>query len=350
MPTRPKFGADGVYLIWNQHNKGIDKETIAQQLGVVRGTVRNCLNDIRRFGVEVAASRYETRINGGSVKRVTQELVGNMEPIVRTSQEDWWRKYDVLHDDGSQLRLRKLPDKVLCFGDMQAPEHHPDTLPFLSAVIARHDPDEFICMGDEADLTGLKKAYMTHESLGPTQELERAIEFMHDLFKIVPRAVCLTSNHVKGRMDFAQAQGNIPNVMMRMWSDVVGAPRGWIWRDYLLMGRWFIEHGHSVTKGSRASLDEELVNRFNVEASVMRGHRHGLLGDAMVPKWKVGDWQQRLVYTGCLMKPASYTRAAQLLGCVVLDKGTPHVIKMQTDIYGKWTGKLIEGDSHGVNC
>jgi hypothetical protein len=262
----------------------------------------------------------------------------------KCSVEPWWYRYGVQHDDGSKLILKNMPDKILCFGDMQANYQHPDTLPFLSAVIARHKPDAFVMMGDEADLTGLKKAFMNAESLGPSQELERAIDFMQEVFKIVPEAIALTSNHVADRISYAQGQGNIPNLLIRKWAEVVGAPKGWIWRDYLIWDKWFFEHGQKIKKGSRTNLLEGLAKRMNRHLSLMKGHVHSELGETIAPIWMPNHWQARQCFTGCLMdyRKASYTREALMVGCVVLDKGVPHAIPMPRDENNRWTGKLIE--------
>jgi hypothetical protein len=258
--------------------------------------------------------------------------------------EPWWYRYGVQHDDGHKMILKNMPDKIMLFGDIQAPAHHPDTLQFLSAVIARHKPDAFVCVGDEADLTGLKKHFMNAESLGPAQELEQAVEFMQQLFKIVPEAVCLTSNHVADRLTYAQGQGNIPNIMMRSWADMCGAPKGWIWRDYVIWGRFLLEHGHKIAKGSRPNLLEGVAKRFNRHLSIIRGHYHSELGEHIKPVWMPDYWQARQVFTGCLMdyRKAGYTRDALMVGCVILDKGTPHAIPMARDEANRWIGTLIE--------
>ncbi len=265
-------------------------------------------------------------------------------PASVSTGEPWWFKYGVQHDDGHKLILDRLPDKVMCFGDMQANYQHPDTLPFLCAVIARHKPDAFVMMGDEADLNALKKHFMNAESLGPAQELEQAVAFMQELFKIVPEAIALTSNHVGDRIAYAQGQGNIPNLLMRTWADACGAPKGWIWRDYVIWDKWFLEHGHKIKKGGRTNLLEGLAKRMNRHLSLMKGHVHSELGETIAPIWMPGRWQARQCFTGCLMdaRKAGYTRDALMLGCVVLDKGVPHPIPMAVDESNRWVGKLIE--------
>lgn len=256
-------------------------------------------------------------------------------------RRDWWSRYGVEHDDGRRLDLKHLPDTILLFGDTQIPKHHDQYLEFLSMVKATYQPEAVIHMGDEADLTALKKHFLSVSDLGPTQELEEVIDGMRELFKIFPEAICLTSNHVAQRIGYAQAQSNIPNAMMRLWADVINAPKGWIWRDYVVAGNYLFEHGHLINKGARGSIQEQTFLRFGRILSVVRGHHHSELGDHIKPIW-VGDWQQRIIYTGCLMdaNKAGYSRAACNTGCVVLVKGVPHPIRMILDKSGRWVGKL----------
>jgi hypothetical protein len=241
------------------------------------------------------------------------------------------------------LELERLPDVVLCFGDTQAPLHHPDALAFIEAVINYYKPTFTVFMGDELDLTSLKKHMLSADSPGPEEEIKTGIEFMRGVFDLVPQAVCLTSNHVAARIGYAQAQGNIPTMMLKTWPEVLGAPQGWVWRDYLVMGNYVFEHGHLISKGARASIQEDVVMRFGRTMSVVRGHHHGNLGDHIKPIWVQGHWQQRIVYTGCLMdkRKVGYSRAALALGCVVIVKGVPHAVPMIVDRHGKWIGKLV---------
>lgn len=319
------------HLIEAELRKGRSCNELSREFGVARSTIQQWAK---------GADGYKTT---PSVVPFYKQVKLLDEPV--QPREPWWYRYGVQHDDGAKLILERLPDTILCFGDMQAPAHHPDTLTFLSAIIARYKPDAFVCMGDEADLTGFKKHFMTAESLGPAQELKEAISFMHELFKIVPEAICLTSNHVADRLAYAQGQGNIPNIMMRRWAEVIDAPKGWVWRDYVIWGRWLLEHGHKIAKGSRPNLLESAAKRFNRHLSIMRGHHHSELGEHIKPVWMPERWQARQAFTGCLMdyRKAGYTRDACMVGCVVLVKGVPHPLVMDVDESNRFTGRLIEG-------
>lgn len=264
--------------------------------------------------------------------------------VAVSDRRDWWSRYGVKHDDGHKMVLERLPERVLCFGDMQAPFQHEDSVAFLSRVVAEYKPDACVMMGDEADLNFLKKAYMTAESLGPVQELEKACEYLQEIFKIVPEAICLTSNHVDDRISYAATQGNIPSPMLRMWRDTINAPKGWVWRDYVFMGDWLFEHGQKIAKGSRTNLQEQAAKRFNKHVSIMRGHHHSELGEHVKPVWGLDFKQLRQCFTGCLMdfRKAGYTRDALMIGCVMLIKGVPHPIAMPRTESNRWTGSLVE--------
>jgi hypothetical protein len=326
--TFATYSPEIIAEIKRQSGDGLSNRQIAKNLGINRNSLVKYTRNIEK-SAGVAGMQEDYKVS-----------------IMQTSRSvNWWARYNVQHDDGSKLIMKTLPDKLMCFGDMQANYQHPDTIPFLCAVIARHKPDAFVMMGDEADLTGLKKHFMNADSLGPSQELERAAEFMQELFKIVPEAIALTSNHVADRISFAQGQGNIPNLMMRAWADIINAPKGWIWRDYIIWDKWLLEHGHKIAKGSRPNLLEGMAKRFNRHLSIMRGHFHSELGEHVKPVWMPGNWQARQCFTGCLMdyRKAGYTRDALMIGCVVLDKGVPHPIPMAVDESNRWVGRLIEG-------
>lgn len=250
----------------------------------------------------------------------------------------------ILFDDGKTLELESLPERVLVFSCLQAPFHHPDALAFLSAVKASYQPDFVVCAGDEADLSFLKKQYMSSDSLSPKEELRKTQEFMKSLFELFPRAICLTSNHVDARIGYSATQGNIPTVMLRTWQDIIEAPDGWTWRDYLIMRNWLFEHGHSVPKGSRASIDEDVTKRFGRAMSVMKGHFHSEFGDHIKPKLQPGGWYLRICFAGSLMdrRNVTYTRSATMNGCVMLIRGVPHPIPMILGKTGEWCGELKE--------
>lgn len=342
MPIPSTFTEADNQLIREYLSQNIAVNEIARRIGknaaTLRSHLKNGYHEQRKTLDDVLA---ENGVSAPAARRVVPQDAGR---APEASDAGWWQSGNrVLHDDGRLLELEYLPETILCFGDMQAPLHHPDSIAFLAMVKAVYQPSFVICQGDEADGTFLKKAMLSADSPGPLQELELAQEYMRDVFRLFPQAICLTSNHVAQRIGYAQSQGNIPSVMMRAWKDIIGAPNGWVWRDYVITGRFLFEHGHLISKGARGSIQEQTVQRFGRTLSIVRGHHHSCLGDHIKPVWVEGNWQQRVVFTGCLMNPAkvSYTRAPLALGCVVIHRGTPHAIPMVTDKSGRWLGKLI---------
>ncbi len=269
------------------------------------------------------------------------------DPVTRGRQSQhrpWYERTNrLVHDDGRTLELEYLPETVLHYSCTQAPFHHPDALGFLAAVRDSYQPELVVCHGDEADLQFLKKAFMGADSPGPALELERTKTFMAALAKVFPRQLLLTSNHIQSRIRYAQAQGNIPKIMMRDWRDIIEAPSEWEWRDYVVARNWLFEHGHDTSKGSRGSHTEDVVKRFGRPLSIIKGHIHSELGDHIKPIWSTGmERQLRIVFTGCLMDrhQVSYTRAPTVNGCVVMVRGVPHPIPMPKDKRDRWTGSL----------
>lgn len=273
------------------------------------------------------------------------DVRGSLGAVSTASRAPWYaRRNFVLHDDASTLELQELPASVLVFSCTQAPFQHPDALEFLETVRDAFLPDLTICGGDELDLQYLKKAFMSADSDGPLRELEQGKYFVSHLGRIFPRLILLTSNHVKLRIRYAQAQGNIPSAMMRDWRDVIEAPRDWTWRDYVIARNWLFEHGHDIDKGSRGSIQEQTVKRFGRPLSIIRGHIHSELGDHIKPIWVTRDQQIRLVYVSCLMdgRKVNYTRAPTVNGCVAILRGVPHPIPMVTNKRGRWVGRLSD--------
>jgi hypothetical protein len=268
------------------------------------------------------------------------------DPVTRGRQaqhRQWFeRENRVIFDDGRLLELEYLPQTVLKWSCTQAPLNHPDALPFLEAVKAEWKPDLVVCMGDEADLTFLKKAFMSADGPGPVAELEQVRAFMAETARIFPQMLLLTSNHVHSRIKFAQAQGNIPTMMLRSWRDVVSAPPGWEWRDFIIARDHLWEHGNDISKGSRGSIVEETIKRFGRPLCISRGHQHSEHGLHVKPVWITPTRQIWLAYVGALMDPkrVSYTRAPCVTGCAITYRGTHIPIPMEKNRHGRWTGSL----------
>ena len=356
------FTTEDVKLLSQWLYQGVSGIEMANRLGRSENTVKCVLRRIRNGGLEheLAKAAFQDQVNaekanwaGLASKENYHSDVSNggnqansntTVALPHNQRRDWWSKWNVTHDDGRLLALDKLPEKVLLFSCSQAPFHHQSTIPFLSMVIADTKPDMIVMAGDLVDFKFMKKRFMGPDDLSPTQELERAVDFCQQLFRVIPEAICLTSNHAEGRLGHAAREGNLPSAFLRRWQDVVGMPNGWVTREYLIMRNWLAEHGDGVSKGARSSIREEAVRRFGRPLSIIRGHRHGLFGEVMVPEWETRTQQRRLCYLGCTMDASQveYTKAGLWNGCVLLYRGVPVPIPMERDGANRWTGRLAE--------
>lgn len=248
----------------------------------------------------------------------------------------------VLYDDGRTLELEHLPQTVLHWSCSQSPLNHPDALPFLAMVKAEWCPDLVVCHGDEADLTFLKKAFMSADGPGPVEELTQVKTFIAQAARIFPKMLLLTSNHIHSRIKFAQAQGNIPGIMLRDWKDIIEAPDDWAWRDFIIARDHLWEHGNDVSKGSRGTIVEETIKRFGRPLSITRGHQHSEHGLHVKPVWRTPTRQVWLAYVGTLMDPfrVGYTRAPCVTGCAITYRGNHIPVPMPKDRHGRWVGHL----------
>jgi hypothetical protein len=306
---------------------GMGVMEIARTLNLAHSTVQHHTQGLKR---PLVGDEY-----------MQQQIVPN-----NTPSQPWFHKFGVQGDDGKKLTLRRLPERVLCFSCSQAPFQHKSTIPFLAMVLVDTKPDLVIMMGDLVDFKFMKKAFTGPDDRSPTQELKEAQEFVAQLTRIMPQAIMLTSNHGEGRVFQMQQSGNVPSVFLRRWQEVLGLPDGWVTRDYVIAGNTLFEHGHGVSKGSRPSLREEMVRRFGRSLSAIRGHRHNLFGEQMVPFWESQTRQVRLAYVGCTMDDGQqdYTRSGLWNGCLLINRGAIETIPMERDAKGDWTGRLVPWD------
>jgi len=279
--------------------------------------------------------------NGGSVE--PKQAQANT-PVTAT-RRDWWAKYEILHDDGRLLKLGTLPQKVLVFGCTQGPFHHRDFIAHLAMLIAVERPDIIVMAGDLIDFLFAKPDFSNPDMPSPREELERAIEMVRELVKVVPQCIMLTSNHAEGRVSYMQKRGNIPSAFLRNWQEVVGLPKEWVTREALIMGRFLFEHGDGVSKGARPSIREETIRRFNMGLTVVRAHRHGLFGPVTAGEWESQTFCRGVHYVGCNMdeKQVTYNKSGLWNGALVIDRGACIPFPMERGGGGRWTQRLVNG-------
>lgn len=141
--------------------------------------------------------------------------------------------------------------RVLVIPDLQAPFQHKNALQFLKSQYKMWQCDTVVCIGDEVDFKFLKYAN-ANDPHSPMQQHHMALSFLHQLYEAFPVVKCCHSNHVRDRLNYASALGNIPKYFIRDLSEIMEAPDTWEWGDYFIIDGVRYEHGHRIKGGQRA--------------------------------------------------------------------------------------------------
>ena len=227
---------------------------------------------------------------------------------------------------------------ILVFGDMHIPYHREGAIEFLSAINDKYKPTKVICTGDELDNHSMSFHDTDPDCLGAGDELEKAIKYMKELYKIFPTVDLVDSNH--GSMVFRKAKfGGIPLKFIRSMKDIIEAPIGWNWhKDYTYTMNngqdLFVVHG--LKKNSRM-----LAEQYG--CCVIQGHYHE---DSSV---NYSSSPRQLIWgcsCGCLVDDSSlaleYNKTnlkRPILSCVLITNGIPQLIPMVIKNH-KWIGKV----------
>lgn len=239
----------------------------------------------------------------------------------------------------NKSKLKKGQDEViLVFGDLHIPYHREGSIEFLKAVRDKYKPTKVICTGDECDSHAMSFHDTNPDAMGAGDELEDAIGYMKQLYKIFPEVDLVDSNH--GSMAFRKALvGGIPLKYIRSMRDILEAPNGWRWhKDYTYQMKngqdLFVTHG--LKKNSL-----RLAEQYG--CCVAQGHYHT---DAAI---QYSSSPRQLIWgcsVGCLIDDNSlafeYNKSNMqrpILSCVVIINGIPQIIPMIIK-NGTWIGKI----------
>lgn len=229
-------------------------------------------------------------------------------------------------------------NNVLVIGDLHAPVYHRDTLAFLTAVKKRYRPSRTIFTGDEVNWESIS-FHTKHPDLpGPKEELERSIKSLKPLYKLFPKADILESNH--GSLVFRKAiAAGLPTSVIKSYREMIGAPKGWDWHFDLTiqtdLGPVYFHHGKS-------SSIEKLSK--SMAMSAVQGHYHskfyisywaspiGLFWDA-----NAGAFAD---HKHLAMEYAKNSINKSIMGCIMIERGIPHLLPMVLNKSGRWIGRL----------
>src|SRR5690606_4604668 len=117
--------------------------------------------------------------------------------------------------------------RVLIISDTHTPYHHPDAIKFLAAIKKQHKPDRVIHIGDEVDYHAMSFHDSDPDLYSASDELEKAIEAIHQIADLFPKVDVIESNH--GSLAFRRAKAHgFPRQLIRPYKEVLGTP-GWNW-------------------------------------------------------------------------------------------------------------------------
>lgn len=229
-------------------------------------------------------------------------------------------------------------NSILHIPDTQFPFHHPDTFDFLKAIKKKYKPDLVIHAGDEVDFHALGRWSVNPDGYSAGMELELALEGMHTLYSMFPKAYVCTSNHTVRPLKKAFDSG-IPRAFMRDYHEFLQAPATWKWADRWIFNKILFEHGENVS-GSNAAMNAAKQNMM----STAIGHQHSYGGVKYYSTFERTIWG---LNSGCLIDINKYAfaygakaRSKPTLGCGVILNDIPHFIPMMIDKHRRWTGQL----------
>ena len=224
---------------------------------------------------------------------------------------------------------------TLAIPDLHTPFHHKDAIHFLDAVKSFCKPDLFVLMGDEVDYHNLS----FHDTdpdipFSASSELDKAIIYLQDFYKLFPRVTVLESNH--GSLVYRKAKFHgIPRAVIKPYNEILEAPKGWLWKESAIIDG--VKYKHSFAKNLKEAVLSEGMN-------IAQGHFHT---DFEIRYFKRGSELLWGATVGCLidydLMAFNYAKtniAKPIEGCFVNDNGLPILIPMKLDKHNRWTGKL----------
>jgi len=230
---------------------------------------------------------------------------------------------------------------ILVIPDLHIPFHHQDSFVFLKSVRDKYSPDRVVNLGDEID----NHSISFHDSdpdlmFSPSQELEKAIWYLKDLYEIFPKMDLVESNHGSLHYRRGKAHG-IPRHFFKSYKELLEAPKGWNWTFDLVVtasdGSDIYFH-HGLSKNALKTSQNKSMNHCC-------GHFHSEFG---VKFWANSRQLFWAMNTGCLIDDTALAfeygknnLAKSILGCGIIINGIPKLIPMVLKKNGRWDGKLL---------
>lgn len=233
---------------------------------------------------------------------------------------------------------KKTKKSILVISDMHHPYSHPDTVSFLKAIKHKYNPDEIICIGDEADFHDMSFHDSDPDLDSAGVELEKAIQGLRPIYQLFPKCTVLESNH--GSMVLRKALvGKIPRKALKSYNDILDAPKGWNWVfDTIVqtpLGPVYFCHGKTTTPG-------KLASQYGMSAVQGHYHEKAQISYISTPEKLMFD-----AHTGCLANDKSlalgYNKVnpkRPIVSILIILNGIPHIIPMVLTKKSRWIGSL----------
>jgi hypothetical protein len=197
---------------------------------------------------------------------------------------------------------------------------HKHAVEFLADMKSKFNPDQIVCLGDEADQHALGDWDHDPDGMSAGDEHKAMIAQLKPLYKIFPEVKVCESNHSKRPYRKAFKSG-LPRAYMKAYREFMEAPYGWSWHDTIEIEKVLYMHGEGYS-GPAGALKAAMSNR----KSVFIGHLHSFAG--VQYSATRGD-QIFGVNSGCLIDEEKYAFAygkifpnRAVLGCSICVHGT----------------------------
>lgn len=229
--------------------------------------------------------------------------------------------------------------RILVCPDTHFPNEHPDTIKFLAALKEKYKPTRVIHLGDEINAGAISFHEVDPDMPSPGAEFKLAIEKMQPLYRLFPEVDLMESNH--GSLVYRKGKAaGLPSMVFKSYGEILKAPKGWRWHKDLTLK---LPNGRHVMffhgKGSNALNQSKLIGM-----STVNGHFHTQFS---VNKWETHLGTNFAMVCGCLIDTKSKAFAYDsnnllrpVLGAGLILDSQPHLVLMQRDGRGRWTGKL----------
>jgi len=229
--------------------------------------------------------------------------------------------------------------RILVISDQHIPYHHPDLMPFLTAVKRKYSPTRILNVGDEVDAHAMSFHDSDPDLPSAGDELMDAIEVLKGMYKLFPKMDLVDSNH--GSMVYRKGKHcGIPRKYLRDYGDILEAPKAWKWHPTLTITlpngqKLFMCHGMKKNGLQLAA---------SMGCNVVQGHYHSEFNINYGSSPTQLYWSMQV---GCLIHDDSLafaynkvTPSRPILGLGMVIDSQPSLIPMILDKKGRWVGTL----------